>query len=693
MKKIFLLAFVFMLIQYLWSQEEALQSEVSKKKGLIYYEGRPFSGWLLSDETISGNECECTLKVRYKNGKKSGLMQQWYRNGQLKYSGYYKNNIKVGEHKYYYPSGRLKKIERYKSGGIVEKTYYLRNGKKQKYEKYKNGVLVDTIDYIKPEEQTKPVLRTRETRNIESVRKNTNHAGNVIQLTGPDEEVEIQPLDNGLQKILYPGGIPKRVIFYRNGVIAKDSLFYPSGQLQKSMKFEDGELIHSEKYSESGQLVEENNFSNNQKNGYQRKFYENGQLHIVEFYNMGQLEHLEVYSESGKQEKEENFRFGKPHGEQKYYDENGQLKEYKIYDSGILKKHEKYTDEGKEIISVSNDLARVEVYDKQNRLKNIHFENIKTNQLDSLWVDYDNQGHKIKEILYKNGRIYRKGKYKNDKKDGLWVYYWPNKVGETQKKYREGELVSTKEIDYRRQVKNLMRKGDVLFKYSLYTPEKKDLYILVQKDFPLATNTDSLIIETFLDAAKEVGLQQIYSPESIEDEQIYQIIKLSDLNTRIRRSKTNSNKLVFLMSIMITIKDLGKREEYENRWIITPVTKERPGITSHYTSDIQKAVSETLSNFISKSEVLLLKYFPLKGIARKKTVQNGYVSEIYINLGENVGVKKGFRFKMMDNERILAEAYVISVSPDFSVAKISKGGKDLRTYFNLHNKIIVERYK
>ncbi len=689
MKKTLLLFAVLLSFVQIFAQEEASQSEVTKKKGLVYYEGRPFSGWLLSDETISGNECECTLKARYKNGKKNGLMQQWYRNGTLKYSGYYRNNVKVGEHKYYYPNGKLKRIERYKSGGIVEKTYYLKNGRKQKFEKFKNGMLVDAINYIKTDEtKTNPsqITRDKTQKKKNKSSKEKNNENNVIQLTEPDQEVEIPPLENGLQKILYPGGQTKRVIFYKNGVIAKDSLFYENGQLQTAMKFEDGELIHSEKYDEAGQILEENNFSNNKKNGYQKKYYPGGQVKEIAFYNMGQLEHLEQYNETGKPVKEENYRFGKPHGDQKYYDENGKLVEYKLYDTGMLKRHERYTSEGKEVITATGDLYKIEVYDLNDRLKNIHFENIQTRKKDSTWTEFDENGNKVKEILYKNDRIYRKGKFKNGKKDGLWVYYWKNKVGETREWYQDGNLVKTQKIDYRRQIKNLFKEGDALFKYN--TPESSGLYILVRKDYPVESNTDQLVYDKFLEVAADIGLERIINVQPVEDEQVYHLITLKNLKTQMRHHRTMTRKVIFLMSVEVSIRDLIEREEYENKWVITPVTTRYPNLESHYTSDVQKAISETLSNFKIRSQNLLSKYYPLKIIARRKSISGNSVYDLYLNLGEEGGIKRGDKFKLMDNDHSIGEAYVISTTPRFAVAKVSKGGKDLFEYFKTHRIII-----
>mgnify|MGYP006150434431 CR=1 FL=1 len=55
-------------------------------KEIIYYKNIPFTGEMLTDNNLYGK-----TKANYKNGKKDGLSESYYENGQLKQKENYKN--------------------------------------------------------------------------------------------------------------------------------------------------------------------------------------------------------------------------------------------------------------------------------------------------------------------------------------------------------------------------------------------------------------------------------------------------------------------------------------------------------------------------------------------------------------------------------------------------------------------------
>ena len=88
------------------AQNEAIQSDVSTKGGLVYKNNVPFTGVLYSDETASNN-CKCTLEAYYTNGKLNGKKREWYRNGKLKSEAVYKNGQLSGDIKNFDKNGDI----------------------------------------------------------------------------------------------------------------------------------------------------------------------------------------------------------------------------------------------------------------------------------------------------------------------------------------------------------------------------------------------------------------------------------------------------------------------------------------------------------------------------------------------------------------------------------------------------------
>ena len=61
-------------------------------------------------------------KGYYRKGKREGEWEFYYRNGQLEYKGYYKNGIQDGIFQYYYSKGQLdhNRSGTYKNGKKIE---------------------------------------------------------------------------------------------------------------------------------------------------------------------------------------------------------------------------------------------------------------------------------------------------------------------------------------------------------------------------------------------------------------------------------------------------------------------------------------------------------------------------------------------------------------------------------------------
>ena len=216
------------------AQQTAYESDVVKKNGIVYLEGEPFTGWLLSDESGVPNNCDCTLKVQYKNGKINGKKTEWYKNGVLKYTGSYTRGYKYGTHMYYYPNANPKLKVVYRKG-TVHKIYYRRDGSRKKYEKWRNGSLIrserctsDMGDCIMKFSSEDNEVEEYEDRDEVKI---TSGSKKVIILSSDDEEIEPQDLPEGKLVILFPNLKVKRVIYYDRGYKVADSIYYNSNYI------------------------------------------------------------------------------------------------------------------------------------------------------------------------------------------------------------------------------------------------------------------------------------------------------------------------------------------------------------------------------------------------------------------------------------------------------------------------------
>lgn len=76
------------------------------KNRILYYKNKPFSG-----ELIAFYDAEKKIKklnCSYKNGKKNGIENIWYSNGNISTRRGYSNNTKVGIHKGWWGNGNKK---------------------------------------------------------------------------------------------------------------------------------------------------------------------------------------------------------------------------------------------------------------------------------------------------------------------------------------------------------------------------------------------------------------------------------------------------------------------------------------------------------------------------------------------------------------------------------------------------------
>ncbi|CAZ97394.1 hypothetical protein Q4603_20625 [Zobellia galactanivorans] len=109
-------------------------AELELVNGVLYYQGKPFNGLLVSKYDASTFK----MKSEYVEGRKQGYEKQWYPNGQLSQSRMYSEGIKTGKHLAWWEDGTPKFIYRFNEKGEYD-------GNRKEW--YRNGNLILDFNY------------------------------------------------------------------------------------------------------------------------------------------------------------------------------------------------------------------------------------------------------------------------------------------------------------------------------------------------------------------------------------------------------------------------------------------------------------------------------------------------------------------------------------------------------------------
>lgn len=76
------------------------------------------------------------------NGKKEGVMTEYYKDGKIKGDRLFKNDIQIGKSTFYYPSGKVKEVQYYEDGKITGgDTLFYETGEPEFLRTYTKGIL------------------------------------------------------------------------------------------------------------------------------------------------------------------------------------------------------------------------------------------------------------------------------------------------------------------------------------------------------------------------------------------------------------------------------------------------------------------------------------------------------------------------------------------------------------------------
>ncbi|NPA45586.1 MAG: toxin-antitoxin system YwqK family antitoxin [Chlorobi bacterium] len=242
MKALKLLTVLWSLAAFQWTyaQVQALTSDVETRNGVVYFEGKPFSGELYSDDEADiPNDCHCTLLEHYRNGLKHGEQLAFYANGKPKFKGAYREGVPIGTHVYYDRNGRIKRKIIYEDGEPV------------KEEEYENGQTVHVVIY---------------------------------RLGHPAEEKFFFSNGKVKQHIVYHEDGKKDIIAYHeNGNKAMEE-HYLNGRLHgtRITYDENGEKMASASY-QNGRLTEEGGWKNGRKHGLWQYYPDENKIIVVTY--------------------------------------------------------------------------------------------------------------------------------------------------------------------------------------------------------------------------------------------------------------------------------------------------------------------------------------------------------------------------------------------------------------------------
>ena len=95
---------------------------LNPEKGLVYFEGQPFSG-----NSIRQNSNGVVVeRIAYIKGKRSGALRKWYSSSQLSFEAFYKDNKLNGTSRTWWRDGTLRSESNHKAGTVhgVQKQWY-----------------------------------------------------------------------------------------------------------------------------------------------------------------------------------------------------------------------------------------------------------------------------------------------------------------------------------------------------------------------------------------------------------------------------------------------------------------------------------------------------------------------------------------------------------------------------------------
>lgn len=419
-------------------------------------------------EEIFYPEGNILKKLKYSNGLAEGEFIEYYKDGQIKYKGGYKKGKFDGVINEYYEKGEIKKRINYSNG--------LRNGLHEEYSA--QGALLKRLNFINDKEDGEIII---------------NYPDGKLQ----KKYTAIEGLKNGVYQEYDKFGEKSLEVTYNHGKKQGNETLYEKGRIISETHYingkKDGKYIY---YSELDLVEVMGDYKDNKRVGkwfsYEYSYkvkknilrrtieYTNGLYHgkVERFredetkeyateYNQGEIRKMYNYDSKGKKISERDYLNDTYHGEEKtFFSENGKLRSLKTYkygdadgeyteynEDGTIKtkgSYHKGVKIGKWISYIYKNGKQLESYQHYNergerdgleiRYRDVDYNSIKKE------IEYvieklnfkDDELNGEYEAIYLDGSLYEKGQYKNNKKNGFWQHrYFDSRL----KKYGTSEGV------------------------------------------------------------------------------------------------------------------------------------------------------------------------------------------------------------------------------------------------------------
>lgn len=420
------------------------------ENGKIKSEGNRKNFQLDSSWKFYNEEGVLVLEYYYKNGKKNGIRKNYDAKDKLLVSEEnYVNDVKQEFTKYYYKNGKEKQSIPFLDGreeglgyefdttGTIISLFEYKAGFVKRQEKinrkdksglktgvwkefYQNGILKNECTYL--EGKRNGYLKEYGIKG--ELLNTTKYVNDIVIENAP----ELAKLDTKTE--YYEGAIVKSTGTYKNGIPeGAFREFSLEGKITSSKIYKDGFLIGEGIYDEA-----------NKEQGLWKEYHTNGQLKAQgEYMNGKRIGEWSFYHANGKLEQKGKYdKKGKAQGLWKWYYESGHLLKEENYlndildglmteysDSGMVITKGQYIDGQKEDewVYELGDYKEIGKY-KGDRRSGIwkHFYTPSGKlRFEGAFVDGNPDGKH--EFYYLNGKTQQEGKYVIGRKEGNWEYY------------------------------------------------------------------------------------------------------------------------------------------------------------------------------------------------------------------------------------------------------------------------------
>ena len=422
------------------------------------------------------------VSLYYPNGKlkqqgffkfeaQDSIYQEWYENGKLKMKGQYKLDEPVGQWEYFYMDGRLKSVEEVKGednyiwqfylpdsahrhilvDGTGELVTFFTTGRVKEWYNYKNGLKHGAFE----EYSVYDHLTVRG-----FYKEGIKDSAWLFNYVTGDKEKTCYYVDgklDGEYKYYYDNGQLNVDGRYKEGKKDSEWTWYTNkGTRDMQGSFEDdlqhgawtywrptGELSYTAHFKEgkkhgewtyfyvTGEIFKKGKFENDFRNGEWNTWYEDGTLLMTGKYvnDKEQGEWLN-YWDNGKLKNKATFTKGELDGKWVSHFPTGQLKLSGEYKQNLkVGEWTEYFSNGK-----PKDITNFKLFKKKSKMDYtpIYKDHVvMESRKNGAFKSYSDKDYKITE----------EGSYKDDKKDGEWIAYYPGgKVPAVVSTYKEGEL-------------------------------------------------------------------------------------------------------------------------------------------------------------------------------------------------------------------------------------------------------------